>query len=102
MLKTFRTYQLAVTLYRNAVSIRLPAHNKRQLLAATSSVAANLAEGHAKSSTADQARFFEIAYASCKESQAWLDMSGYSDEPVGLLADKLGAHIYKLLKAARR
>jgi four helix bundle protein len=102
MLKTFRTYQLAIQLYRIAVTLRLPALIKKQLLESTSSSAANLAEGHGKSSTADQCRFFEIAFASCKESQAWLDMGGLSEAPAGLLADKLGAHIYRLIAAARR
>ena len=102
MLKTFRAYQLAADLYRAAVPLRLPAHIKKQLLESTSSSAANLAEGYGKTSTADQCRFFEIAYASCKESQAWLDMAGMNSSTPGQMADKLGAHIYKLLRAARR
>ncbi len=102
MLKTFRAYQLAIQLYRVVVPLRLPAHIKNQLLASASSSAANLAEGCGKSSTADQCRYFEIAYASCKESQCWLDLAGLNEQPSGLLADKLGAHIYKLHVACRR
>jgi len=102
MLKSFRTYRLAVDLYRLVVTLRLPAHLKKQLLESSSSSAANLAEGSGKSSTADQARYFEIAFASCKESQAWLDMASLSEAPSGQLADKLGAHIFRLLVACRR
>src|SRR5262245_13196470 len=102
MLVTFRTFRIAVELYRLTVTLRLPAHIKKQLLRSASSSAANLAEGYGKTSTADQARFFEIAFASCKESQAWLHMGGLSESEAGLLADKLGAHIYKLLQACRR
>lgn len=102
MLKTFRSYQLAAQLYRVATSLRLPAHIQSQLLRSTSSVAANLAEGYGKSSPRDQARFYDIAFGSCKESQAWLDLAGLTNSEAGQLADKLGAHIYRLIAVARR
>ncbi len=102
MLTTFRSYQLAAAFYRSTVPLRLPAHLKNQLLRAASSVAANLAEGYGKTSSADQARFFEIAFASCKEAQAFLDLGGLLDSESGLLADKTAAHIYRLLGACRR
>lgn len=68
---------------------------------AASSVALNLAEGLARSSRRDQTRFFDIAFASLKESQAILDVSLSTDAEIVELADKLGAHLYKLRAASR-
>jgi len=45
MLKNFRTYQLAVQLYRQSAVLKLPAHLRDQLLRAASSAALNTAEG---------------------------------------------------------
>ena len=60
------------------------------------SVVANLAEGSAKASVKDRVRFYAIALASFRESQAMLDVIGASK----LLenSDFLGACLYKLRK----
>ncbi len=102
MLSNFRSYQLAVTVYRHAVALKLPAHLKDQLVRAASSAALNTAEGAGRTTPKEQARFFDIAYASAREVQAVLDLHG--DVPKALVetADALGAHLYRLRAACRR
>ena len=97
MLKNFRTYQLAVAFYKNAMAKQLPAHLKDQLRRAASSVVLNLAEGSAKASIADRRRFYEIAFASFREVQAILDISDITD--LSEQADKLGANLYCLRRS---
>jgi four helix bundle protein len=67
-----------------------------QLSRAILSVVNNLAEGSAKSSIKDRARFYEISLASFRESQAMLHVLNRLD----LLEkyDLLGASLYKLRK----
>ena len=97
MLTNFRTYTLAVTFYRRCAKLQLPYHLKDQLLRASSSVALNLAEGRGKSSLKEQRRFFDIAFASLKESQSILELGNARGEVVEV-ADHLGASLYKLIK----
>ena len=96
MLKNFRTYHLSVALYRSTRTLRLPSHLRSQLDRAASSVTLNLAEGAGRRTTADQRRFFDIAFASVKEVQAILDLANDPSSQVIELADKLAAHIHKL------
>jgi len=102
MLKNFRTYQLAVTLYRQTAELRLPAHLADQVRRAAASAALNIAEGAGRISPKDQARFFDIAYASTKEVQAVLDLAGSAGSMAIATADSLAAHLYRLRKATRR
>ncbi len=97
MLTNFRTYHLAVTFYRNCALLKLPHHLKDQLSRASSSVALNLAEGRGKSSLKEQRKFFEIAFASLRESQSILDIGNVSGEVVEV-SDHLAASLYKLMK----
>jgi four helix bundle protein len=93
----FRTYQLAKDLYQNIQVLKLPSEQKSQILRSSLSVVLNLAEGSAKRSKKDQKRFFEIALASLRESQAILDIN--QTKILIKKADILGAHLYKLLMA---
>ena len=96
MLKNFRTYHLSVALYRSTRTLRLPSHLRSQLDRAASSATLNLAEGAGRRTTADQRRFFDIAFASVKEVQAILDLANDPSTQVVELADRLAAHIHKL------
>ena len=98
--RNFRSYQLAVQLYRDTCRLRLPAHLQSQLLRAASSVVLNLAEGSGKDSPADRKRFYGIAMGSIREVQAILDLAVPARSPVALQADHLGACIYKLCRAS--
>ncbi len=101
MIKNFRTYDLAVQFYRHLISLEFPRHLKDQLMRAASSIALNLAEGDARRTTADRLRFFNIAFGSLKECQAILDLNGAGQFEAAELADKLAAHLYRLLKNTR-
>ena len=58
----------------------------------------NLAEGYGRSTRKDQKRFFDIALGSLRECQAVLEITGENQTPK-ILADKLAAHIFCLIKA---
>jgi four helix bundle protein len=58
-------------------------------------VVLNLSEGSARTSQKERARFYIIAFASLREVQAVIDMEEGLKE-LSPLADKLGAHLYKL------
>jgi four helix bundle protein len=99
-LQNFKSYQLAKALYQECQASKLSGTGLRdQLLRAASSVALNLAEGSAKRSPKDRARFYEIALASLREVQAILDLKQISR--LQQQADTLGAHVYSLLRATR-
>ena len=97
-MKNFRTYQIAVAFYQLASAETLPKHLKDQLVRASSSIALNPAEGAARYGRKDQKKFFNIAFASLRECQAILDLHRIEKPEIRESADKLGAHIYKLIR----
>ncbi|MEZ4753119.1 MAG: four helix bundle protein [Bdellovibrionota bacterium] len=99
MIKNFRTYNIAIEFYQLASKLKLPAHLKNQLDRAASSIALNLAEGAGRRTRADQLRFYHIAFGSLRECQAILDLQSLKTSPMGEVADKLGAHLYRLVKS---
>ena len=98
-MKNFRTYQIAVEFYRLATAVQLPVHLKNQLDRAASSISLNLAEGAGRFTTKDKKRFYRIAFASLRECQAILDIANCQDGDALESADKLGAHIFKLIRS---
>ena len=102
MLHSFRTYTLAVEFHLACRQQPLPAYLKDQLLRASSSVALNLAEGSARPTKKDQLKFYSIAMASLRESQAALDLAPRRMPELIALADRVGAHVYKLYRAGTR
>ena len=96
MRKNLRTYDLAVEFYRLAIALPLSGHLKDQLSRAASSVALNLAEGSGRASKPDQKRFFHIAFASLRESQAVLDLISTPAIQATECADKLAAQLISL------
>jgi len=101
MFKDFRTYQLAVTLYRQTAAVKLPAYLRDQLRRAAASAVLNIAEGAGRSSRSDQARFFDIAFASTKEVQAALELADDAGSPAIKTADHLAASLYRLRQKCR-
>lgn len=98
MLKDFRTYQLALQFH--AACLRqegIPGYLKDQLYRASSSVALNLAEGSAKPTRRDQARFYFIAMGSLRESQAAIEI--LDSEELRALSSELGANLFCLIRA---
>lgn len=57
----------------------------------------NLAEGSGRASSKDQKRFFSIALGSLRESLAIIDLAEDPNTAALEVADKLGAHIYRLI-----
>jgi len=101
-MKNFRTYNLSVAFYRSATAVPLPRHLGDQFKRAASSIVLNLAEGWGKQTNADQKRFYEIALGSLRESQAILEIAPIKNhQELLLLADKLAAHLYRLILSKR-
>ena len=100
-MQQFRTLDLAVAFVRAARSVALPTHLRDQFARASSSVALNLAEGSAKSSPRDRARFYEIALGSLRESQMILRLVVDDCAPIARQADVLAAHVFKLVRGTR-
>ncbi|MEI8346777.1 MAG: four helix bundle protein [Pseudomonadota bacterium] len=98
MNEKFRSYQLALELYRECSKLTLPSHLKDQLLRASSSVALNLSEGNARRTEKEKRQFFHIAFGSLRETQTILDIGQVSTIVVGL-ADKTAANVYRLLQS---
>ena len=98
-LKNFRSYNLAVELYRACQTIKVPAYVKDQLMRAASSVALNLREGSAKPGPKDRRRFYLIAFASLREVQAITDLEQERCAKLVAEADVLAAHLYRLTRA---
>ena len=95
MLYNFRTYQLALALHQGCKALKLTGELGDQINRASLSVVLNLAEGSGKLTANDRRRFFAMALGSIREVQACLAVSSSSD--LQGLADKVGAHTYKLI-----
>jgi four helix bundle protein len=100
MLTHFRTYQLALKLYEACEPIPCPRHLRDQLLRASLSIVLNTAEGSAKPSPKEQRRFYGIALASTRETQALLQILKRTEE--FKIADQVGACLYRLTHGAKR
>ena len=92
--ENFRTLALAKEFYRDCEKVPRRPHVKDQLSRAALSVVNNLAEGSAKPSPKDRARFYSIALGSFREVQAMLDLQG--EEELLKRYDRLGAWLYNL------
>ncbi len=96
---TFKTYELAVEVFRLCEQLKLKGELKNQLHRATSSAVLNLAEGAAKPTQADKRRFYAIAYGSIREMQAILRLVNAAEQFVK--ADQLGGAAWRLMKATK-
>jgi four helix bundle protein len=99
MLHNFRSYELAVEVYRQIKTIKAPRHLRDQLLRASSSVVLNLSKGSAKPTWPDKARFYAIAFGSLRETQSIIDLLLDDDQCETMLRDQLdhlAACLYKL------
>ena len=97
-LQNFKAYNLAKGSYQICKNLKLPRYLKDQLLRATSSAALNLAEGSARRTLKDKRKFYNIALASIRESQAVLDLAQMEGSPAEKILDQTAACTYKLLQ----
>ncbi len=95
MLKNFRSYQMALELYKKSKGQKMPYLLKSQHERAARSIVLNLAEGSARTSKKERTRFYIIAFASLSEIQALIDMEA-SLKALEPSADELAANLYKL------
>ncbi len=95
-MKNFRTYEIAKQFHKDCQKLRLKAPYKDQFDRAILSVVLNLAEGSAKPSSKDRRRFYAIAMGSLRETQAILDLCGYTEQLK--LSDAVAACLYRLMQ----
>ena len=96
-MKNFRTYQLALELYKAIETTTVSGPARDQIRRASLSIVLNLAEGSAKPTRKDRHKFYRIALGSLRETQCLLDILG--KQKLAKLADQVGANLYKLCKA---
>jgi len=96
-MKNFRTYQLAMELYKKGRLLKIGSVSlKDQFDRASLSIVLNLAEGEGKATVKDRKKFFVIAMGSLREVQACLEI--LENQELGDLANKLGAYLHKLIR----
>ena len=93
-MKKFRTYQLAISFYRNSNHLKLKQPIRDQFHRAVLSIVLNLAEGSAKPTAKDRRKFYRISLGSLREVQAILEL--IENHQLIKQADQLGALLYKL------
>src|SRR6185312_5683336 len=96
MLKNFRCYQMAKEIHKICEELPVKGEVKSQLNRATLSIVLNLAEGSGKFEKNDQRRFFKIAFASIRETQAILDVLAAHE--VATKTDTLAAATWRLIR----
>jgi four helix bundle protein len=100
VLKDFRAYQVSVMFYRQCEEVKCAKHLRDQLLRASSSIALNLSEGSAQSTTANRLRFYHMSLGSVRECQTILDLAQITKDALILqTVDQLAALVYKLCKS---
>ena len=96
MIRNFLAYELAKKLHRKVEAMQLKHQTKDQLFRASQSIVLNLAEGSAKPTKRDKARFYAIAFGSTREVQAIFELIELKDAETLDLADHIAACLYKL------
>ena len=95
MLKNFRCYQMAKEIHQLTEKLPIKGEVRSQLSRATLSIVLNLAEGSGKFEKKEQKRFFKIAFASIRETQAILDL--LENQEVVAKVDSLAAATWRLI-----
>ena len=96
-LQNFRTYPLAIQFHRECKQVKLPASLRDQLKRATESIVLTLAEGSAKPTAKDRARFYSMAMGSFRECQAILSLARQTE--ILQRFDCLGGCLYRLARS---
>jgi four helix bundle protein len=101
MLKNFRAYQLAIRFFKACEVLRGHRHLKDQLIRSSSSIALNLAEGSEGASDQNRRRYYRMAMASLRESQAILDLLPFTEQlkQTQRLGNELGGYVFQLCRA---
>lgn len=91
----FRTYQLAVELYKECEQVKCAYYVADQLKRASLSIALNLAEGSGKRIPKDKIKFYTQARGSLRETQCLVQLLNRPE--LVAKADKLGAYLHNLI-----
>src|SRR5436305_14953542 len=97
-LQKFRTYHLAIEFREACQQVRLSPSLRDQLTRATESIVLTLAEGSAKPTARDRARYYSMALGSFREVQVILSLAG--EQALLQRFDHLGGCLYKLSRSA--
>lgn len=93
-MKNFRTYQLALELYKASRKHKLSGHYKDQFDRAMLSIPLNLAEGSGKGTMKDKKRFYFIALGSFREVECMIDL--FEMNEIKEQANRLGGSLFRL------
>ena len=93
-----RTLELAIRFHGECKKLNVKYYLKDQIERSSSSVALNLSEGNYRRTSKDRRRFFQISYASLKETQTALRLMDEPPQSLLHLADHIGASLYRLIK----
>ena len=93
-MKNFRTYNLAISFYKQSKNIKLSGPMRDQFQRAVLSIPLNLAEGSAKPTAKDRRKFYRIALGSLREIQCILNL--VEENRLLKQSDTLAAHLYRL------
>jgi four helix bundle protein len=97
-MNNFRTHDVAMTLYKECQKLKITnLIVKDQFERASLSIVLNLAEGVGRRTKKDRKRFYSIALGSLEETRCILKIIESPQETLKL-ADKTGAHLYKLIQ----
>lgn len=99
-LKNFRTYHLAKEFHQECKQVELSGSLKEQLQRASQSIVLTLAEGSAKPTAKDRAKYYSISLGSFREVQSILDLIGREDLIIKF--DRLGGCLFRLSRCANR
>lgn len=92
----FRSLELALAFHEACLKVEMKGYIRNQLDHVSLSVVLNLQEGAAKPTEKDKRRFYATAYGSIRECQAIMRLLKRPD--LFERADKIGAHVWRLLK----
>ena len=101
-MQTFHTLDLAVQFEHLVRKQRVSPYLQDQLRRASASIALNLAEGNAKFSRRDKARFYEIALGSLRECQTLFRLEHLEAPELHQIADRIGGSLYCLVRSFRK
>ena len=90
---------MSVKFYELSEKSEIKGHLRDQLLRAASSISLNLSEGNVKRTVPEKKRYYHTAYASCQECKTILRLAKINDSKINVVADHLGASLFKLLQA---
>lgn len=96
-MRNFKTFELALTFYRNCQNLEIKNRNIRdQFERASLSIVLNISEGYGRATEKDRRKFYHISLGSFREVQTLLLITG--NMMLVQDSDSLGAHLYKLCK----